>query len=166
MIILGLFVVFVIVNLVGWWLVPIIAVLIGALVLNNYAVTKVNKKRSELVTGICLLVFAVLFTLFYVFYMNRKRYFPEESPSDEPIWKEEVIEEDTSTWEPPSDTASISVTEKTKIMNSNTVSSASHSYSYDEDDDNMRGFDPASEDDMDDNGMSRYMEANDDEGWD
>ena len=31
--------------------------------------------------------------------------------------------------------------------------------------DNMRGFDPASEDDMDDNGMSRYMENNDDEGW-
>lgn len=35
-----------------------------------------------------------------------------------------------------------------------------------EDYDNMRGFDPASEDDMDDNGMSRYMESNDDEGWD
>lgn len=32
--------------------------------------------------------------------------------------------------------------------------------------DNMRGFDPASEDDMDDNGMSRYMDNNDDEGWD
>ena len=32
--------------------------------------------------------------------------------------------------------------------------------------DNMRGFDPASEDDMDDNGMSRFMENNDDEGWD
>ena len=32
--------------------------------------------------------------------------------------------------------------------------------------DNMRGFDPASEDEMDDNGMSRYMENNDDEGWD
>ena len=31
--------------------------------------------------------------------------------------------------------------------------------------DNMRGFDPPSEDDMDDNGMSRYMENNDDEGW-
>ena len=31
---------------------------------------------------------------------------------------------------------------------------------------NMRGFDPASEDDMDDNGMSRYMENNDEEGWD
>ena len=32
--------------------------------------------------------------------------------------------------------------------------------------DNIRGFDPASEDDMDDNGMSRYMENNDEEGWD
>lgn len=29
----------------------------------------------------------------------------------------------------------------------------------------MRGFDPASEDDMDDNGMSRYMDNDDDEGW-
>jgi hypothetical protein len=27
-------------------------------------------------------------------------------------------------------------------------------------------IDPASEDDMEDNGMSRYMENNDDEGWD
>jgi len=32
--------------------------------------------------------------------------------------------------------------------------------------DNMRGFDPASEDDMEDNGMRRYMENNDEEGWD
>ena len=32
-------------------------------------------------------------------------------------------------------------------------------------DGNMRGFDPASEDDLDDNGMSRYMENNDEEGW-
>ena len=48
-------------------------------------------------------------------------------------------------------------------------SSGSGSYSSsrgDEDYDNMRGFDPASEDDMDDNGMSRYMENNNDEGWD
>ena len=29
----------------------------------------------------------------------------------------------------------------------------------------MRGFDPPSEDDMDDNGMSRFMENNDEEGW-
>lgn len=32
--------------------------------------------------------------------------------------------------------------------------------------DNMRGFDPVSEDDMEDNGMSRYMENYDEEGWD
>lgn len=30
----------------------------------------------------------------------------------------------------------------------------------------MRGFDPASEDDMDDNGVGRYTENTDDEGWD
>ena len=47
------------------------------------------------------------------------------------------------------------------------VSSGSYSSSTKGNDDygNMRGFDPASEDDMDDNGMSRYMENNDDEGW-
>ena len=44
-------------------------------------------------------------------------------------------------------------------------SSSSSRCSYEESD-NMRGFDPASEDDMDDNGMSRYMENTDDEGWD
>lgn len=32
-------------------------------------------------------------------------------------------------------------------------------------DNNMRGFDPASEDDMKDNGVSRYMDNNDEEGW-
>ena len=42
----------------------------------------------------------------------------------------------------------------------------SSSRSYDDDTDNLRGWDPASEDDMDDNGMSRYMENNDEEGWD
>ena len=30
----------------------------------------------------------------------------------------------------------------------------------------MRHFDSASEVDMDDNGMSRYMDNNDEEGWD
>lgn len=29
----------------------------------------------------------------------------------------------------------------------------------------MRGFDPISEDDMEDGGMSRYMENYDEEGW-
>lgn len=42
---------------------------------------------------------------------------------------------------------------------SSSRSSKKHHY------DNMRGFDPASEDDMDDNGMDRYMENNDEGGW-
>ena len=55
--------------------------------------------------------------------------------------------------------------EKVKASIAPTSSSSSRSHessNYD----NMRGFDPASEDDMDDNGMSRYMENNDEEGWD
>lgn len=54
-------------------------------------------------------------------------------------------------------------TEKKQATPAISSSSRSHNSStYD----NLRGFDPASEDNMDDNGMSRYMEANDDEGWD
>ena len=55
--------------------------------------------------------------------------------------------------------------EKVKMSSTPTASASSRSHessNYD----NMRGFDPASEDDMDDNGMSRYMENNDEEGWD
>lgn len=54
--------------------------------------------------------------------------------------------------------------EEVKVPSTPTASSSSHSHessSYD----NMRGFDPASEDDMEDNGMSRYMENNDEEGF-
>ena len=47
------------------------------------------------------------------------------------------------------------------------VSSSSHnSYHREKELDNMRGFDPASEDDMDDNGMQRYFDAKDEEAWD
>ena len=53
------------------------------------------------------------------------------------------------------------------VKASTAPTSSSSSRSHESDDyDNMRGFDPASEDDMDDNGMSRYMENNDEEGWD
>jgi hypothetical protein len=45
-------------------------------------------------------------------------------------------------------------------------SSSGRSKHEDKELDNMRGFDPASEDDMDDNGMQRYFDANDDEAWD
>ena len=51
-------------------------------------------------------------------------------------------------------------------VSSSTRSARSSSRSYDDDDNNLRGWDPASEDDMDDNGMSRYMENYDEEGWD
>ena len=55
------------------------------------------------------------------------------------------------------------IEEKPSVPASLSSSSRTHkSSNYD----NMRGFDPASEDDMDDNGMSRYMENNDEDGWD
>ena len=58
-------------------------------------------------------------------------------------------------------------TPKPEKKSSVPVSSSSSSQSSKSgDNDNMRGFDPASEDDMDDTGMSRYMETNDEEGWD
>ena len=57
------------------------------------------------------------------------------------------------------------VEEKSSASVSSISSSSSRSHKSNEYD-NMRGFDPASEDDMDDNGMSRYMENNDEEGWD
>ena len=56
----------------------------------------------------------------------------------------------------------IEETQSDKIDNSSSFSNSQKYIDYD----NMRGFDPASEDDMDDNGMSRYMENNDEEGWD
>ena len=57
------------------------------------------------------------------------------------------------------ETTKETVAKPTSVSNSS-VSSKVHSSS-----DNMRGFDPASEDDMDDNGMRRFMENNDEEGW-
>ena len=54
-----------------------------------------------------------------------------------------------------------------EVKTSSTPTSSSSSRSHESSGyDNMRGFDPASEDDMDDTGMSRYMENNDEEGWD
>ncbi len=44
-------------------------------------------------------------------------------------------------------------------------SSRSYDADEEEEEDGMRHFDPALEDYMDDNGMSRYMDNNDDEGW-
>ena len=61
-------------------------------------------------------------------------------------------------------------TRRKNLAHSPVISSSSGGYSSNDDEekeyDNMRGFDPASVDDMEDNGMSRYMENNDEEGWD
>lgn len=72
----------------------------------------------------------------------------------EPDTTSEFVQEDDSV-----------IIEKPSTTSRSTVSPSSRSHSsgsYD----NMRGFDPASENDMDDNGMSRYMENDDEEGWD
>ena len=85
---------------------------------------------------------------------NKKQpseYYPRSSPSYDsyarPVKQDSVKYETTD--QQPSSSASLSGSK------------------YKEKDlDNMRGFDPASEDDMDDNGMQRYFDANDDEAWD
>ena len=58
-------------------------------------------------------------------------------------------------------------TPKEEVKPSTPVRQSVSSYHHNESRnfDNMRGFDPASEDDMDDNGMKRYMENYDNEGW-
>ena len=56
--------------------------------------------------------------------------------------------------------------ETTDQQPSSSASSSGNSKYKEKELDNMRGFDPASEDDMDDNGMQRYFDANDDEAWD
>ena len=60
---------------------------------------------------------------------------------------------------------SLRATESINDASKSVLPSSSSKHEYHEPD-NMRGFDPASEDDMDDNGMSRYMENNDEEGCD
>ncbi len=61
----------------------------------------------------------------------------------------------------PQDTVQVLDTTRSVPASSQSVSSDRYA-----DDDNMRGFDPSSEDDTDDNGMGRYFENNDEEGWD
>ena len=87
----------------------------------------------------------------------------EPAPSDdvEERWSERVEEVDTvAQKEEPVEEKSVK--SSSTPSRSSTYSSSRRNNDYD----NMRGFDPASEDDMDDNGMSRYMENDDDEGWD
>lgn len=82
-------------------------------------------------------------------------YYPKSVPSyesyTEPARQDSVKHETTD--QQPSSSAS-------------SASSSGNSKYKDKELDNMRGFDPASENDMDDNGMQRYFDANDDEAWD
>ena len=102
------------------------------------------------------------FVLFLLSCGNRK------SSSDLlPVERETVLADTTSEEKVLNDSAPAKVEkseQKTSIPEVRSVPSKrkSQDASYD----NMRGFDPASEDDTDDNGMSRYMENDDDEGWD
>jgi len=77
----------------------------------------------------------------------------------------EVVEEETArVVDTFKTTGTCQKVEETKVPSTPASSAASYSHkpsSYD----NLRGFDPASEDDREDNGMSRYMENNDEEGW-
>jgi len=83
-----------------------------------------------------------------------------------------IFDDQSVTEQAESDTTSGLVREavpQSKEESSTSVNSSSSSSKYVHNTgsyDNMRGFDPSSEDDMDDNGMSRYMENNDEEGWD
>ena len=88
----------------------------------------------------------------------------EYSPMIEDNNSEEMYEKcDTNTPHIKQDTHTIE--EKISVSSNHSSSSSSRSHSSNSYD-NMRGFDPATEDDMEDNGMSRYMENNDEEGWD
>ena len=64
------------------------------------------------------------------------------------------------------DAAKVAASESSSIRRKTSRSGYSSDDDNEKEYDNMRGFDPASEDDMEDNGMSRYMENNDEEGWD
>jgi len=75
----------------------------------------------------------------------------------------ERIDTSTTTASEQKETPKVEEKKSVPVSSSSSSSSRSNrSNNYD----NMRGFDPASENDMDDNGMSRYMDNYDDEGWD
>lgn len=105
------------------------------------------------------LVVLIIFAIAFCTCGNQQRH-----PSDSIVSNELPFVEQTE-----SDTVDASFKEekpKTNKESSPAINSSSSVHSQRSNYDNMRGFDPASEDDMDDNGMSRYMENYDDEGWD
>ena len=104
-------------------------------------------------------IFLFVMSLFLVSCENKSRQTEPIIYDDKSIV--EQAEHDTLSSTNSEDSPKIEMKPSTPVSSSSS-SRAHKSSSYD----NMRGFDPASEDDMEDNGMSRYMENNDDEGWD
>ncbi len=187
--ILGIFIVYLIIRIFGWWLVPIIAVIAAIILLHEYYSQQKflknykditdearelydTKNKTKLIAGIILLAVALAFVIGIVYtnYAENKRYSsPRSYAPYQP--QEELI--DTRAYEP--DIIETDKVETKQPVKSNTYTPSSNPRSYStgyysddvyDDEDNMRGFDPISEDvDDDDNGMTEYMEANDDEGY-
>ena len=181
-VILGLLIVYFFVALMVWAIVPFLAIIIGGLCIHasisgiEYCEKGVKMRKTPLIVGSFFLVFALLFIIGSRYYNEKERlarktyhYYvsskTEETIDDDTYVPDSVI---TTKMEKPKSVR----TSRPSTSSSQTVSSYYFSSSYldddeeEDDDDNMRGFDPASEDDMEDNGMSRYMENTDDEGWD
>lgn len=104
--------------------------------------------------------------------MTKNAILRQKAPETPPIEQVQTLNEDSPVDEPAvqSEAEGESIISRNASNKSTINSAAKSSYSspssYPDDYDNMRGFDPASEDDMPDNGMTRYMENYDDEGWD
>ena len=179
-VILGLIIVAILVAMFGWWLVPIIAGLIGGFLVYYYYDEKKCIREGEklnktgLIWGLSILVFAGLFALGLHLYENREWPFYDNSYYERPVKQkiedipDSVLARKIEEMRALPDTAAVDEPPKTRQKTQRQSSYSRSYYDYEEDEeeeDGMRGFDPASEDNMDDNGIDRYMENNDDEGW-
>lgn len=107
-------------------------------------------------------IFILISALFLIACSNDRQ---QQSHDAENRWNGQysVVQEDPTSQEAsPTDSVESPIDKPTAASSASKGTTKQSSKSSD----NMRGFDPASEDDMDDNGMSRYFDNNDDEGWD
>ena len=167
-ILLGGLIVAVVIYVMGWDLVPyIVAIIAMAIAVFFFDAFYYDFKRHirrnrmisylELIGGIAFLLIAIFLPLFLLNVFDRCGYNRVNRQ-----WDEEPYETVVDTVPDMSDSTAIDKEEKPVKIPS--YSSSSHAESYERDDD-MTGFDPASEDDMDDNGMDRYFDNYDEEGW-
>ena len=104
-----------------------------------------------------------IITLLLTFFACGNQSRQTESALNDDVTEDVMVQPDTTSYaaqEPETGNANKPAAPVSSSSSSSSRSNKSSGY------DNMRGFDPASEDDMEDNGMSRYMENNDEEGWD